>query len=397
MTTGTATTLTSPEAPHYLAYAAVAPVALAAREALRRYVEGLADHGVRELPRWLEARERLRGNIGRLLGVAPDTLGLVSSTTHAIQCLAQSLKLATGDEILCFGGEFPANVHSWEARARASGLGALRPSLEAVFGPAGPDARSPDACAERLDGLLAGRRVRLVAVSAVQFQTGRQMPLRALAEVCHRRGAWLFADCIQAAGCVPLELAATGVDFAAGGGHKWLLGTDGIGWLHVAPGRAEALAPALTGWLSVHDPVGFLSRPGALDHDAPLAPAPRCFEAGSSSSAAVIALDASVEALLGVSVGAIFAATQRFHDAVEGPLRALGFTSERAPTLEGRSGILALRPPEGVTLTTLQARLAARGVIVTIPDGRLRLAPHLDAGPATASAVIETIAEACRA
>jgi cysteine desulfurase/selenocysteine lyase len=389
--------LTSPEAPHYLAYAAVSPPASAARDALARYVDGVATRGVRELPEWLAARERLRENLATLLDVEAPALALTSSTTHAIQAVAMSLRLGPGDEILCFGGEFPANVHSWEARGRALGLATRRPHLDTVFGTAGRDALAPDACAARLEALLAGRRVRLVAISAVQFQTGRQMPLRALSEVCHRHGALLFADCIQAAGCVPLSLAEAGVDFAAGGGHKWLLGTDGAGWLFVAPGREAALAPTMTGWLSVRDPVGFLGRPDALDHDAPLVSAPRCFEAGSSSSAAVIALDAAVAAILKVGVARIFAATQRFHDAIEAPLAALGFTSERSRTPDGRSGILALRPPADVSLAPLQARLAERGVIVTIPDGRLRIAPHLDADPSRADEVTAAIEAALEA
>lgn len=392
----TAIALTASEAPHYLAYAAISTPARAAREALRAYVEGLATRGVRELPGWLAARERLRANLGVLLGVPTASLALTGSTTHAIQCLAQSLTLAPRDTILCFGGEFPANVHSWEARARASGHAVLRPALDAVFGPPGPGALPPEACAARLEALLAGNRVRLVAISAVQFQTGRQMPLKAIAEVCHRHGALLFADCIQAAGCVPLSLPEAGVDFAAGGGHKWLLGTDGVGWLYVAPGREASLAPALTGWLSVRDPVGFLSRPSALVHDAPLEAVPRCFEAGSSSSAAVVALDAAVHAILEVGVSTIFAATQRFHDAIEAPLVGLGFTSERAAATAGRSGLLALRPPPDVTLTALQGQLAERGVIVTIPDGRLRIAPHLDADPARAPEVVSAVAEALR-
>ncbi len=222
------------------------------------------------------------------------------------------------------------------------------------------------------------------------------MPIAAMAEICHRHGALLCVDAIQAAGAVPLDLSAAGVDFAVGGGHKWLLALDGVGWLYVAPGREALLEPDFTGWLSVESAVRFLFEPDALDYDAPLVAVPRVFEAGSSSTAAIVALDASLGAIEAVGVAAIHAATQRYHDAIEPVLVAAGFVSERRCHPAARSGILGLRPPEGVVLTELQARLGEHGIAVTIPDGRLRIAPHIVSDCGGAEAVGETIARVAK-
>ncbi|HRE87658.1 MAG TPA: hypothetical protein PK095_00845, partial [Myxococcota bacterium] len=71
-----------------------------------------------------------------------------------------------------------------------------------------------------------------------------------------------------------------------------------------------------------------------------------------------------------------FGWVQRLHDAVEPRLLELGFHSERAARTEARSATLSLRPPAGVSLRRLHGALLARGVVLTTPDGRLRLAPH---------------------
>jgi selenocysteine lyase/cysteine desulfurase len=65
------------------------------------------------------------------------------------------------------------------------------------------------------------RGLRLVAVSAVQFQTGLCMPLVEMAALCRKYGAEIAVDAIQAAGVVPFAIDALGLDYVAGGAHKW--------------------------------------------------------------------------------------------------------------------------------------------------------------------------------
>lgn len=371
-------------ADHFLAFAAVSPVPDRTRHALAGWLDGLVADGIGAMGPWLKARESLRTRLGALLGVQPDSLALTSSTTQGIQLISHAFRWREGDGVLVFDGEFPANVMTWSRVAVERDLRVVRAPLDGI-----------DDDGNGFEEILANQNIRLVAVSAVQFQTGRRMPLAVMADICHRHGAVLCVDAIQAAGIVPLDLAALGVDFAVGGGHKWLLGTDGAGWVYVAPGREDLLGHTLTGWLSVVDPVRFLFEPDALDYDAPLQPVPRAFEAGSSSSAAVVALDASIGAILEVGVEHIFDTVQTWHDALEPMLVEAGFVSERRLRRHACSGILSFRPPAGTVLSLLQQRLSAIGIIVTIPDGRLRLAPHIVSSvgdvPAIATNIIEQV------
>src|SRR5262245_1296445 len=100
-----------------------------------------------------------------------------------------------------------------------------------------PYASSFERGLEALEGELLRGAVRLVAVSAVQFQSGLRMPLQAMSRMCHVHGAELFVDGVQACGVVPVDVRAEGIDYLACGSHKWLMGLEGAGFLYVAPGR----------------------------------------------------------------------------------------------------------------------------------------------------------------
>lgn len=353
-------------ADHFLSFAAISPLPTPVVEALGRWTSAWAEKGIGAVEAWLGLKEQLRGRLGRLVGAPPDRLAVTTGTSHGVDLVARSLGWAPGDGVLCFDGEFPTNVHAWRRHAERQGLRAILEPLAAV----GPDAAG-------LEALLVRHRPRVVAVSFVQFQTGRRMPIAEMARVCHAHGAFLFVDAIQGVGVVPLALEAAGVDFAAGGAHKWLLGAEGAGWLYVAPGREAAMEAAGTGWLSVEDPVRFLGEGGALDYDARLRPVPLCFEGSSMSALSVVAMDASTALVDVWGVEHIFAHAQRWHDAFEPRLEAEGFRSRRPPLEAERSGILSFDPPAGVKAAALSAALRRRGVVVTTPEGLVRFAPHL--------------------
>lgn len=370
----------------YWAFAAIAPLAKPVRAAVDAWYDQLAREGMPAFMVGLAAREQLRTELSGLLGVDGDSLGLVQGTTAGVVALARSLSWRAGQRIAVFDDEFPANTVPWREVANDH-----RVSIDVV--PVAAFARGEDEGLAALDKALR-RGVKLVAVSAVEFQTGLRLPLEPMAELCHRYGALFAVDAIQGAGIVPLDLQALGVDFAVGGGHKWLCGTDGAGWVYVAPHAREHVGHGQAGWLSFVDGTRFLFEPGRLHDRRPYLAAPRVLEGGSTSTAAAIAMLEGVKLCRAVTPAVALAHVQTLHDQVEPRLTALGFVSERTAFASGRSGTLAARPPAGVSLQALQAALMKRGMVVSIPDGRLRLAPHFASTTAEADLLIEALPEA---
>ena len=67
------------------------------------------------------------------------------------------------------------------------------------------------------------------------------MPVAAIAELAHARGALVVVDGAQAAGAIPFRFDELGADFYAVPAQKWLLGPEGMGALVVDPGAVERL------------------------------------------------------------------------------------------------------------------------------------------------------------
>ncbi len=334
----------------YLNHAAVSPLSLPVVEAMHACISDYAAKGLGAIHRWMHQREELRQDLAGLLGVPSDRVALTGGTSRSLSALALCLPWRAGERVLCFQGEFPANVTPWRQAALHFDLGftLLPQDLAAV------------------EEALRGGGVRLVAVSAVQFSTGRLMPLAELGRLCHEYGAELAVDGIQAVGCVPLDLSH--VDYLAGGSHKWLMGPEGAGYLYVAPGKS--LVPRIAGWLSHPDPVDFLVRgPGHLRYDKPIRDEPSALEIGSASSVSLAGLGAAVRVIRSLGVASIHRHVQAIQDPLERGLVERGCVS-----LRGGGGALSVRPP--VPAQQVADALGRAGVAVSAPDGLLRLAPH---------------------
>jgi selenocysteine lyase/cysteine desulfurase len=367
----------------YLAYAAIAPVSSLVKAAVNRVLTDYAEQGYVAFFQWIEQRERLRGKLGQLIGAQASDIALISGTTRGINDLALCIPWQTGERVVLFEGEFPANVSPWQNAARLFGL-------RIDFVPMTHAVEDEESFLTPLARLLEDG-ARLVAVSAVQFQTGLRMPLGRIAQLCSRYGAELCVDAIQGCGVVPLDAPRLGVDYLVTGAHKWLLGPEGAGFMYARPERAKALLPHTAGWLSHEDGTRFLfAGPGELRYDRPIKPSVQMVEGGSSSTLGFAAMEAGVEPLLALTPGAIFEHVNQYLNRLEPGVVARGFRSRRATETERRSGILSFQPPQGVSAADLVGELRSRGVLASMPDGLLRFAPHFP----NAVSEIETVLDA---
>jgi len=76
-------------------------------------------------------------------------------------------------------------------------------------------------------------KTKLIAVSLVSYVNGFKHDLKKLSDLAHSHGGYVYADMVQAVGSTPVDVRASGVDFAACSSYKWLMGDMGLGYLYV--------------------------------------------------------------------------------------------------------------------------------------------------------------------
>ncbi len=342
----------------YLNHAGVAPISTRAAAALARYAELATTEGALSYAERYDAEiERVRASAASLLGATPDEIAFVKNTSEGLGLVAAGLDWKPGDRVLSCDLEYPSNVYAWwSLRSRG---------VETVMLP-GENGRLP---LERVETALRDPKVRLLALSSVEFGSGARNDLEALGRLCRQHDVLFCVEAIQSLGVLPLDVRRCGVDFLAADGHKWLLSVEGCGLFFCARHRVESLTPRVVGWRSVT---------GNDDYDRyhmELQPGAGRFEEGTPNTGGIFALGAAIDLLRELEIEKIEARVLALTDRL-----ALGLSERGARILSPRgeaerSGIVSfVLPPEAPEQTT--ARLRERGVVVATRRGGVRASPH---------------------
>ena len=189
---------------------------------------------------WAAARlvEEAREAVAGLIGASAREIVFTSGATEADNLALKGLAAARGDGP---GHVVTTNVEHEAVAGPLADLAARGWRVTAV--PVGADGVvDPGAVA----AAIAPDTV-VVSVMAAQNEVGTLQPLREIGALCKARGVLFHTDAAQAAGHVPLDVEADGIDLLALSGHK-LYAVQGVGALYVRRrGPRVALAPLLTG------------------------------------------------------------------------------------------------------------------------------------------------------
>jgi cysteine desulfurase/selenocysteine lyase len=299
-----------------------------------------------------------RAAAAKLINAHPDEIGLVQTTSLGLNLAAQALPLGEGDLVLVSDKEFPSNVYPWKL-LKDRGVGVEIVSCT-------PEGR-PDE--ERLIHHLADPRVKVLAVSLVQFASGYRVDLARLSAETRRRKKLLVVDAIQGVGCYPIDVRQTPVDILTAAAQKWMLGPWGAGFLYASKELLPTLAPHVANWLGYEGSDDVTQLTSYHDRRHPNA---RRFEISGHAMQDLVGMTTSAGLLAELGPAAIVAHVRGIHEPVIAAARRQGIPVA-APVDGARSCTLSLRPADPAAL---YAKLEANGISCSLREGLVRLSPH---------------------
>ena len=195
-----------------------------------------------------------RALFAELINAKPTEIAYVSSTSEGENLVVRALGLdhRRDGNVVTDGLHFEgAIMHLLELRKRGLDVRVVQPTKDFRI-----DIRDLERAIDR--------NTKLVEVSSAAMYNGFQHDLKAVCDLAHSRGAYVYADIVHTAGAEPFDVKASGVDFAACSSFKWLMGDFGLGFLYA---REEVLA-------KIERPVvGYYQAPNLDAHYPPNLPA----------------------------------------------------------------------------------------------------------------------------
>ena len=296
------------------------PIGIHSLKAMERYLnwrvygpgENSAQYGPRE-------QRQTKELFARLIHAKPSEIAFVQSTTDGENIVVAGMDLARmKGNVVIDDLHYQASKFLYHMLQKEAGI-ELRVVRHSRKGYWTIDAKEMEKAIDR--------DTRLVSLALVSNINGYLHDVRATAKCSHDHGAYVYGDIIQGAGAIPIDVRDMGMDFAACGAYKWLMGDFGFGFLYV---REE-----------LQDTVIKRSRYGVRQFSSPnraqadskfdLLPGAARYESGSFSNVGGVCAQAALQFIHSLGVENIRAHAKPLTDRLQKELPALGYPAITPP------------------------------------------------------------------
>lgn len=357
--------MTDQKSPVYLAHCGLSPLYHGSGEIMHHLIDvHMKQGGALFSDYYIQEMTKAKTLLAQYLNTEPENMALVRNTTEALSMVANGYPWKTGDEVILYIHEYPANYYPWIIQQN-KGVRVRMLKNHMPFDKIPSDLPGKWSWDELVNEV--GDRTRMIVMSHVQFVSGYAADLEQLGEFCRERGIDLVVDGAQSLGTLSLDLTKYHISALSGSGWKWLRGPMGIAPFYTSEAMRKKLNLTVVGAETMQQGTDFLNHEWN-PHDSA-----RRYEYATTSAYLMAGLNKVLEEVFlewdgEELVQRLFHLQDHFLDRIDHP----DFIPLKWPE-NHRSGILSIYHPKAADV---EIYLRENGIITTARSSYLRVAPH---------------------
>ena len=188
----------------------------------------------------LQYLKQSREALATYLNCGADDLVYVTNPSYAVNTIAKSFKLKTGDEVLTTNLEYGACDKTWHYYCKQSGATYKQQAISL------PLTTKEKFVEEFFKGVTPNTK--LIFISHITSSTGLVLPVAEICKTAKQKGIMTFVDGAHAPGHVALDLADLDADIYTGACHKWMMTPKGCSFLYVKKEYQNLFDPLVISW-----------------------------------------------------------------------------------------------------------------------------------------------------
>jgi cysteine desulfurase/selenocysteine lyase len=185
----------------------------------------------------LAKTNQTRKLFAQMVGAGEAEIGFLYSTSEGENVVVNSLDFKPGDNVVFDDIAYPSTPVIYRRLEKTHGV-----EMRVVKNRNG--AGTVEDFAKLVD-----KRTRILSVAWVSNTSGHRHDMKALADLAHAHGSYLYADAVQFIGTAPVNVRDLGVDFFTTGTYKWLMAGFGVAPFYVRRELLDRIQPENVGWM----------------------------------------------------------------------------------------------------------------------------------------------------